>query len=102
VSTGQAASYQLDAGRLQDQDTAALLGHDQQLNGHVTALPKTPTICQQMNGHGNISGEKDFLLLSFFKVIVNYKYIICQQKINSISSSVIICFILTPFLSLPS
>ena len=32
----------------------------------------------------------------------NYKYIICQQKLNSIYSNVIICFILTPFLTLPS
>ena len=29
-------------------------------------------------------------------------YIICQQKLNSIYSNVIICFILTPFLTLPS
>ena len=29
---------------------------------------------------------------------VNYKYIIWQQKLNSIQSTVIICFILTPFL----
>ena len=32
----------------------------------------------------------------------NYKYIICQQKLNSIYSNVIICFILTPFLTLPT
>ena len=33
----------------------------------------------------------------------NYKYyIIFQQKLNSIYSYVIICFILTPFLTLPS
>ena len=32
----------------------------------------------------------------------NYKHIICQQKLNSIYSNVIICFILTPFLTLPS
>ena len=35
-------------------------------------------------------------------VIVNYKYFICQQKLDSIYSNVIICFILTPFLTLPS
>ena len=32
----------------------------------------------------------------------NYKYIICQQKLNSIYSNVIISFILTPFLILAS
>ena len=36
------------------------------------------------------------------KVILNYKYITCQQKLNSINTNVIICFILTPFLTLPS
>ena len=41
-------------------------------------------------------------LLSFVKVMVNYKYIICQQKLNSMESNVYICFILTPFLTLPS
>ena len=35
------------------------------------------------------------------KVIVNYKYIICQQKLNKIYSYLIICFILTPFSTLP-
>ena len=35
----------------------------------------------------------------FAKVIVNYKYIICQQKLNSIYRNVIMCFILTPFLT---
>ena len=40
--------------------------------------------------------------IALTKVIVNYKYIICQQKLNSIYSNVIICFILTPFLTLPS
>ena len=35
-------------------------------------------------------------------MIVNYKYIVCQQKLNSMKSTVIICFILTPFLSQPS
>ena len=37
-----------------------------------------------------------------YKVIVNYKYIICQQKLNLIYSNVILFFILTPFLTLPS
>ena len=36
------------------------------------------------------------------KVIVNYKYFVCQHKLNSIKSNVIICFILTPLLSIPS
>ena len=31
-----------------------------------------------------------------------YKYVICQQKLNSIFSNVILCLILTPFLTLPS
>ena len=32
----------------------------------------------------------------------NYKYVLCQQKLNLIYSNVIICFILTPFLTLLS
>ena len=36
------------------------------------------------------------------KVIVNYEYIICQQKLNLIYCNVIICYILTPFLTLTS
>ena len=37
----------------------------------------------------------------WFKIILNYKYIICQQILNLIYSNVIICFILIPFLTLP-
>ena len=37
-----------------------------------------------------------------YHINFNYKYTLCQQKFNSIYSNVIICFILTPFLTLPS
>ena len=41
--------------------------------------------------------------LKYSKYIqINYKYIICQQKQNSMLSTVIICFILTPLISQPS
>ena len=45
---------------------------------------------------GEEGGQKNWLtsLACFY-----YKYIICQQKLNSIYSNVIICFILTPFLT---
>ena len=42
----------------------------------------------------------DLCLIS--RTALVYKYIICQQKLNSIYSNVIICFILTLFLTLPS
>ena len=48
-----------------------------------------------------MTGSETLLKLKS-KVIVNYKYIIRQQKLNLIDSNVIICFILTPFLTLPS
>ena len=35
-------------------------------------------------------------------ILITSICIICQQKLNSIYSNVIICFILTPFLTLPS
>ena len=38
------------------------------------------------------------IILTEIKVIVNH--IICQQKLNSIQSNVVICFLLTTFLSL--
>ena len=41
-------------------------------------------------------------MYDLLKVITTYKYIICQQELNSIYFNVIICFILTPFLTLPS
>ena len=47
------------------------------------------------------SFNKYIFNFAFTKVIVNYKYIICQQKLHSIYSNVIIWFILTPFLTLP-
>ena len=48
------------------------------------------------------SFNKYIFNFAFTKVIVNYKYIICQQKLHSIYSNVIIWFILTPFLTQPS
>ena len=52
--------------------------------------------------HWNFVKEIDIHFYITFKVIVNYKYFICEQKFNSINSNVIICFVLTPFLLLPS
>ena len=63
--------------------------------------------------YGNHAFQKYFLCIcriniyfqqkpQIIKIIVNYKYIICQQNLNSIFSNVIICFTLTPFLTLPS
>ena len=43
----------------------------------------------------------DKLLNCEYQSKFNYKYIICQKKLNLIYSNVIICFILTPFLTLP-
>ena len=48
-----------------------------------------------------MTGSETLLKLKS-KVILNYKYIICQLKLNLIDSNVIICFILTSFLTLPS
>ena len=48
------------------------------------------------------SFNKYIFNFAFTKVIVNYKYIICQQKLHSIYSNVIIWFILPPFLTQPS
>ena len=42
------------------------------------------------------------ILIYLEKSNLNYKYIICQRKINSLYSKVIICLILTRFLILPS
>ena len=49
-ANGSIISYQLDAARLQDQDQLP------QPNGHVPAIQKTPTICQQFSKNGNVAG----------------------------------------------
>ena len=43
-----------------------------------------------------------FCMNTLQTVIGPLKHIICQQKLNSIYSNVITCFILTPYLTLPS
>ena len=48
------------------------------------------------NNHNNNNNDNN---LKFICQIT--KLIICQQKLNSIYSNVIICFIITPFLTLP-